>query len=104
VWIKYNLVPDIVRYAWFIVWCIIKAAHYRYHKWAVLQGKPHSASSFHIMLQKSPVCKHVKTTLGSWIWQFMGATWAHVILQVQSWMLPWLREASSHCTPFPGAW
>ncbi len=41
-WFKYEVVPEIVRYAWFIVWSAAKALHYKYHKWAVLQGTPSS--------------------------------------------------------------
>ena len=38
-WMKYHAVPDILRYAWYIVWLQIKAAYNKYHAWAVLQGK-----------------------------------------------------------------
>ncbi|KAK9916215.1 hypothetical protein WJX75_000147 [Coccomyxa subellipsoidea] len=37
-WIKYEALPEIVRYAWYVVWSALKALHYKYHKWAVLQG------------------------------------------------------------------
>ncbi|CAK0735923.1 hypothetical protein CVIRNUC_000662 [Coccomyxa viridis] len=37
-WMKYNAVPDILRYAWYMVWLQLKAAYHKYHAWAVLQG------------------------------------------------------------------
>ena len=37
-WIKYEAIPEIVRYAWYIVWSALKIVHNKYHKWAVLQG------------------------------------------------------------------
>ena len=37
-WMKYNAVPDILRYAWYMVWLQLKAAYHKYHSWAVLQG------------------------------------------------------------------
>ncbi|BDA40521.1 hypothetical protein COCOBI_01-1740 [Coccomyxa sp. Obi] len=37
-WFKYEAIPEIVRYAWYIVWSALKVVHYKYHKWAVLQG------------------------------------------------------------------
>ncbi len=40
IWLKYHAVPDILRYAWFIVWVQIVAAYRKYHTWAVLQGAP----------------------------------------------------------------
>ena len=38
IWLKHQAVPDILRYAWYIVWVKIVAAYRRYHAWAVLQG------------------------------------------------------------------
>ncbi len=38
IWLKYHAVPDILRYAWYMVWVKIVAAYRRYHTWAVLQG------------------------------------------------------------------
>lgn len=38
-WIKYTLVPEPVRYVWWIVWSAIRQAWYPYHKKAVLEGK-----------------------------------------------------------------
>jgi hypothetical protein len=39
-WLKYHAVPDILRYAWFIVWSAARRMHFRFHAWAVLQGAP----------------------------------------------------------------
>jgi hypothetical protein len=38
IWVKYHVVPDIVRYAWFIVWTAMRAVYMKQHRWAVLQG------------------------------------------------------------------
>ena len=38
IWLKYNAVPNIVRYVWFIVWSAVRRQYLRFHTWAVLQG------------------------------------------------------------------
>ena len=38
IWLKYHAVPDILRYAWYMVWLRIVATYKRYHTWAIVQG------------------------------------------------------------------
>ena len=59
IWLKYNAVPDILRYAWYIVWVQIVAAYRRYHAWAVLQGVSTSHKLQSVTLPLSCTCLHV---------------------------------------------
>ena len=46
IWVKYHVVPDIVRYAWYIVWSAMRALYMKHHRWAVLQGAASTQSFF----------------------------------------------------------
>lgn len=53
VWLKYQVVPEIMRYAWFIVWSALRRVYFRFHTWAVLQGAHAAACLSH---RQEPNC------------------------------------------------
>ncbi len=44
VWLKYDVVPEPLRYAWWLVWSRLRAAAHAIHRRSVIQGAPRPGS------------------------------------------------------------
>ena len=103
IWIKYHVVPDIVRYAWFIVWSAARAVYMKQHRWAVLQGAASALSHPWCFLCRSTTGMSPLSSLRAYTHMVCCSEYT-IAVQEQRQTCGWRKKAASRCRPFRGAW